>query len=197
MLVKVLVVFEVQGGERDAMGEATGRNPHVVDRPRAPAPDGYRGQPSPGGGYYLVAGQHRTAGQPAGELLAAALASVADLRPLGQLSEGHEGDQRLAADQAGGKRPGERAPVQQEWTGTSGNPSAVSAISALICGIGAASAHGARGRTSLEDVAKMVAETRARSGANTLRHYADPVPELDRRRRLPCALTAGSAAQNG
>jgi hypothetical protein len=31
----------------------------------------------------------------------------------GQFSEGHEGDQRLAADQAGSKRPGERAPVQQ------------------------------------------------------------------------------------
>ena len=36
-----------------------------------------------------------------------------DLRPLGQLSEGHEGDQRLAADQAGGKRPGKRSLVQQ------------------------------------------------------------------------------------
>ena len=33
--------------------------------------------------------------------------------PLGQLYEGHEGDQRLAADQASSKRPGERAPVQQ------------------------------------------------------------------------------------
>ena len=67
----------------------------------------------PGGGYRLVAGQYRDAGQPAGEFLAAALAPVADLRPLGQLSEGHEGDQRLAADQAASKRPGERAPVQQ------------------------------------------------------------------------------------
>ena len=48
----------------------------------------------PGGGYRLVAGQYRNAGQSAGEFLAAALAPVADLRPLGQLSEGHEGDQR-------------------------------------------------------------------------------------------------------
>jgi hypothetical protein len=31
---------------------------------------------------------------------------VADLRPLGQLSEGNEGDQWLAADRAGGERPG-------------------------------------------------------------------------------------------
>ncbi len=38
VLVEVLVVLEVQGGERDAMGEAAGRNPHVVDRPRSPAP---------------------------------------------------------------------------------------------------------------------------------------------------------------
>ena len=58
------------------MGEAAGRNPHVVDRPRSPAPDGCRGQPPPGGGYRLVAGQHRNAGQPAGEFLAAALAQL-------------------------------------------------------------------------------------------------------------------------
>ena len=61
VLVEVLVVLEVQGGERDAMGEAAGRNPHVVDRPRPPAPDGCRGQPPPGGGYRLVAGQYRNA----------------------------------------------------------------------------------------------------------------------------------------
>lgn len=42
LLVEVLVVLEVQGGERDAMGEAAGRNPHVVDRARTPAPDGCR-----------------------------------------------------------------------------------------------------------------------------------------------------------
>jgi len=95
------------------MGEAAGRDPHVVDRPRSPALDGCRGQPPASGGYCLVAGQYRNAGQPAGEFLAAVLAPVADLRPLGQLSEGHEGDQRLATDQAGSKRPGERALVQQ------------------------------------------------------------------------------------
>ncbi len=31
------------------MGEAAGRNPHIVDRPRSPAPDGCRGQPPLGG----------------------------------------------------------------------------------------------------------------------------------------------------
>lgn len=67
----------------------------------------------PGGGDRLVSGQYRNAGQPAGEFLAATLAPVADLRPLGQLSEGHKGEQRLAADQAGGERPGKRAFVQQ------------------------------------------------------------------------------------
>ena len=44
MLVEVLVVLEVQGGERDAMGEAAGRDPHVVDRPRSSTLDGCRGQ---------------------------------------------------------------------------------------------------------------------------------------------------------
>jgi hypothetical protein len=102
VLVEVLVVLEVQDGERDAMGEAAGRDPHVVDRSRSPASDGCRGQPPPGGGHCLIAGQCRDAGQPTGKFLAAALAPVADLRPLGRLSEGREGDQRLAADQAGG-----------------------------------------------------------------------------------------------
>src|SRR5260370_30353084 len=95
------------------MGEAAGRNPHVVDRPRSPAPDGCRGQPPPGGGYRLVAGQYRNSGQPAGEFLAAAVAPVADLPPLGQLSEGHEGDQRLPDPQEGSKPPSEPGPVEQ------------------------------------------------------------------------------------
>jgi hypothetical protein len=113
VLVEVLVVLEVQGGERDAVGEAAGRDPHVVDRPWSSTLDGCCGQPAPGGGYCLVAGQYRDVGQLAGEFLTTVLAPVADLRPLGQLAEGHEGDQRLAADQAGGKRPGECSLVQQ------------------------------------------------------------------------------------
>ncbi len=119
VLVEILVVPEVQGGERDALGEAAGRNPHVVDRPRSPAPDGCRGQPPPGGGYRLVAGQYRNAGQLAGEFLASALAPVADLRPRGQFSEVHEGDLRHAVDQAGSKRPGERALCSREATSVS------------------------------------------------------------------------------
>ena len=37
---EVLVVFEVQGGERDFVGEAAGRDPHVVDRAGSPASGG-------------------------------------------------------------------------------------------------------------------------------------------------------------
>jgi hypothetical protein len=62
------------GGAGSAPPHPAGRNPHVVDRPRSPALDGCRGQPPPGGGYRLVAGQYRNAGQPAGEFLTAALA---------------------------------------------------------------------------------------------------------------------------
>ena len=62
--------------------------------------------------------------------------------------------------------------------------------------------------TSPDDVAKVIAEARARNtaarlghsggGATTLRHYADPVPEVDRRAAAYLAqLTAGSSAQNG
>src|SRR6516165_9177193 len=78
------------------------------------------------------------------------------------------------------------------WTGPPDNPSAMSAISAITRAIGAASAHGARGHTSHnppvvgssptrptrggtrrqiilatspEDVAKVIAEARARSAA--------------------------------
>ncbi|WP_199921365.1 hypothetical protein [Streptomyces bicolor] len=38
---------------------------------------------------------------------------MADLGPLGQFTEGHEGDQRLAADQPGCERAGELALVGQ------------------------------------------------------------------------------------
>ena len=38
VLVEILVVLEVQGGERYAMSETAGRDPHVIDRPRSPAP---------------------------------------------------------------------------------------------------------------------------------------------------------------
>ena len=108
VLVEVLIVLEVQGRERYAMGEA-GRDPNVVDRPWSSTLDGRRGQSALGGGYCLVAWQYRNAGQPAGEFLAATVAPVAYLRPLCQLSKGNEGNQRLAADQAGS----ERAPMQQ------------------------------------------------------------------------------------
>jgi hypothetical protein len=37
---------------------------------------------------------------------------VPDFSPFGQLTEGDEGDKRLAADQACGQRTGELAPVQ-------------------------------------------------------------------------------------
>jgi len=73
VLLEVLVVLKVQGGERDAMGEAAGRDPHVVDRPRSSTLDGCRGQSAPGGGYCLITGQYRDVGQPAGEFLAAVL----------------------------------------------------------------------------------------------------------------------------
>jgi hypothetical protein len=95
------ILLEVQGGERDAMSEAAGRDPHVVDRPWPPALDGCRGQSAPGGGDRLVSGQYRNAGQPTGEFLAATLAPVADLRPLGQLSEGHNGEQRVRGGASG------------------------------------------------------------------------------------------------
>ena len=96
VLVEVLVVLEIQGGERETMGEATGRDPHVVDRSWPSAQDGCRGQPPPGGGYCLVAGQYRNGDSQ--------LAS-SSRRCWPQL--------RFAADQARSKRTGERALVQQ------------------------------------------------------------------------------------
>jgi hypothetical protein len=95
------------------LASANSRDPHVVDGPWSSTLDGCCGQSAPVGGYCLVAGQYRNVGQPASEFLAATLAPVADLRPPGQLCEGNESDQRLAADQACSKRPGERAPMQQ------------------------------------------------------------------------------------
>jgi hypothetical protein len=109
---EVLVVFEVQGGERDFVGEAAGRDPHVVDWAGPPPQAGCCGQAPPDGGDGLIAGQDRDARQPSGQFPAAVGTPAADLCPLGQLTERDEGDERFAADQARGQRPGELAPVQ-------------------------------------------------------------------------------------
>jgi hypothetical protein len=50
--------------------------------------------------------------QPAGQFPAAVGTPAADFGPLGQLTERDEGDERFAADQARGQRPGKFAPVQ-------------------------------------------------------------------------------------
>jgi hypothetical protein len=109
---EVLVVLEVQRGERRFVDEAAGRDPYVVDRAGPPAPAGCCGQAPPDGGDGLIAGQDRDARQPAGEFPAAVCTPAADLCPLGQLTESDEGDERFAADQARGERPGELAPVE-------------------------------------------------------------------------------------
>ena len=102
---EVLVVFKVQGGERDFVGEAAGRDPHVVDRAGSPASGGCCGQAPPDGGYSFIAGQDGDARQPGGQFPAAVRAPVADLGPLGQLTESYEGDEWFAADQARASGP--------------------------------------------------------------------------------------------
>jgi hypothetical protein len=104
---EVLVVLEVQGGERRFVGEAAGRDPHVVDRAGPPAPAGCCGQAPPDGGDGLIAGQDGDARQPGGQFPAAVGTPAADLGPLGQLTESDEGDEGFAAGQARGQRPGE------------------------------------------------------------------------------------------
>jgi hypothetical protein len=64
---EVLVVFEVQGGERRFVGEAAGRDPHVVDRAGPPALAGGCGQAPPDGGDGLIPGQDGDARQPGGQ----------------------------------------------------------------------------------------------------------------------------------
>jgi hypothetical protein len=105
MFGEVLVVLEVQRCERRLVGEAASRDPHVVDRAWPPASAGCCGQDPPDGGNCLIARQDRDARQPAGRFSTAVGAPVADLDPLGQLTERYEGDQRFAADQARGQRP--------------------------------------------------------------------------------------------
>ena len=62
---------------------------------------------APDGGHGLIAGQDRDARQLAGQFPAAVGTPAADLGPLCQLTERDEGDERFAADQARGQRPGE------------------------------------------------------------------------------------------
>lgn len=102
MLAEVLIVLEVQGGERQVVGQAAGCDPHVVDRPRPSSLDGGRREPTPGCGDRLVTGYDGHCGEPGGKLAPALLAPVADLCPLGQLAEGDESNERLATDQPRG-----------------------------------------------------------------------------------------------
>lgn len=81
------------------------------DRAGSPASGGCCGQAPPDGGYSFIAGQDGDARQPGGQFPAAVSAPVADLGPLGQLTESYEGDEWFAADQARGQRPGELPPV--------------------------------------------------------------------------------------
>jgi hypothetical protein len=87
MFGEVLVVLEVQRGEGRFVGEAAGRDPHVVDRAGPSAAAGCCGQAAPDRGNCFIAGQDRDAGQPAGQFPAAVGAPAADLSPLGQLTE--------------------------------------------------------------------------------------------------------------
>jgi thiopeptide-type bacteriocin biosynthesis protein len=106
---EVLVVLEVERGQRQVVGEAAGRDPHVVDGAGAATLDAGGRETAPDGGHGLVAGEDRDARQPVGQLLASAGAPTADLSPLGQLAERHEGDEWLTPDQPSGQRPGELA----------------------------------------------------------------------------------------
>ena len=76
-------------------------------------------------------------------------------------------------------------PWTGSWTGASDNPSVARAISAMIWVICAASAHGARAALLLAggfDLRNTAARLGHSGGdATTLRHYADPVPKVDRR----------------
>lgn len=99
MLTEVLVVLEVQGGERQVVAQAAGCYPHVVDGPRPSSLDGGRRESAPGSGDRFVTGYDSHSCQPGGQLAPAALAPVADLCPRGQLAEGDESNERLAADQ--------------------------------------------------------------------------------------------------
>ncbi len=85
MLIEILVILEIQRCERHLVGQAARRDPHVVDRTAA------ADRRPPDRGHGLVAGQHGNMRQPARQFLATAGTQVADLCPLGQLTEGDEG----------------------------------------------------------------------------------------------------------
>ena len=88
------------------------RDLQVVDRAGSRAPGGCCGQAPPDDGDGFIAGEEGDARQPGGQFPAAVGSPVADLGPLGQLTERDEGDEWFAAGQVGGQRPAELAPVQ-------------------------------------------------------------------------------------
>jgi len=55
MLLEILVILEIQRRKRCLVGEAAGRDPHVVNRTRTSALDGCCSQAPPDGSYCLVA----------------------------------------------------------------------------------------------------------------------------------------------
>jgi hypothetical protein len=111
MLREILGVLEVQRRERHFVSEAADGDPHVVDWPGPPAQGGFCGQAAQTVATASSPGRTGVPESQPASFLAAVRAPVADLGPLGELAERHEGDERVATDQARGQRRGELAPV--------------------------------------------------------------------------------------
>jgi len=99
VLDEVFVVFDVAGGEGNAIGETTGGHPRIVERAWAASEAGVCGDDAPGPSYVMVAVKDVLARKPLVQHLSAVWSPLALLDPSGQFAEGDEGQDEWPASQ--------------------------------------------------------------------------------------------------
>ena len=100
---EVGVVLDVERGERKFAGEAAGGDPRAVDRPWTSAQPGVGLDLAPDGGGLEAARQDDDAGEEGPESQPCVAAPAVQVRPLGQLADGDEGDRELLAGEPVGE----------------------------------------------------------------------------------------------
>lgn len=102
MFGEVFLVFDVAGSQRDAVGEAAGGHPGVIQRAWTASEAGICGDDAPGPGYIMVAVEDVLACEPPVQHLSAVWSPLALLDPPGQFAQSHKGQ-----DEGDGRPAGE------------------------------------------------------------------------------------------
>jgi hypothetical protein len=104
VLGEVFEVLDVEGRQRQAVGERTGRDPRVVGGPRPATSDGVRGDLAPGASDIVAVWKDDQSVEPVPQGVTVAPAPLSKFGPLGQFAERYERDARLFADEPGHDR---------------------------------------------------------------------------------------------